>query len=63
MKRKTMEEQVKAAGQSLIDNAAKIAECYKYQTDMDIHIWFSKNDISPTIEVNKEFIPEGVVND
>jgi hypothetical protein len=63
MKTKTLEEQVKVAGQSLIDNATKIAECYKFQTDLDIHIRFPNDDISPMIEVNKEFIPEGVVND
>ena len=57
---KTLEEQVRAAGQSIIDNAAKIAESYKYQTDLDIHIWFSKDSISPTIEVSKEYVPAGI---
>lgn len=46
MKTKTLEEQVRAAGLLLIDNAAKIAEPYEYQTDLDIHIWFSKDSVS-----------------
>lgn len=60
---KTLEERIKLAGQSLIDNAAKIAEPYGQQTDLDIHIWFRDDGISPTIEVDKEFVPEGLTDD
>jgi hypothetical protein len=61
---KTLEERIKATGQSIIDNAAKIAESYDgRQTDLDIHIWFRDDGISPTIEVSKEFIPKGMLHD
>ncbi len=51
---------IKECGQSIIDNAEKIVNDYKFQTEyIDVHISLSVtgNDM-PTISVSNEFVPE-----
>lgn len=49
---------VKDCGQSLIDNAEKIASSYKYNTDLTITCYPARQDGCPSIVVETEFIPE-----
>lgn len=55
------EEIIRAAGQSLIENAEKIAGGYEYQTDLDIMIRIGNLAEMPTITVTQEYVPEGWV--
>ena len=50
---------IRAAGQSLIENAEKIAGGYEYQTDLDIMIRVGNLVEMPTITVTQEYVPEG----
>lgn len=53
---------IKDCGQSLIDNAEKIAIDYKYRLHgMTITCHVNEFDREPYIEVNTEFIPEDFV--
>lgn len=53
-------DEVRACGQSIIDNAESIVGNYRYQTDIDITAYIHMEE-SPTINVGTNFIPEGVV--
>lgn len=55
------EEIIRAAGQSLIENAEKIAGGYEFQTDLDIMIRIGNLVEMPTITVTQEYVPEGWV--
>ena len=56
-----MIQNVKYAGQSLIDDAKSIVGDYKYQTDLSIMIQIPINRDAPIISVTSDFIPEGFV--
>ena len=49
---------IKYVGQSIIDNAEKIATDYKYQTDLTIMCNVIDRDKPPCISICTEFIPE-----
>jgi len=52
---------IKDCGQSLIDNAEKIANDFKYHTDLTITCYPTEKDRAPRIIVETEFIPEKIV--
>lgn len=53
---------IKDCGQSIIDNAEKIATEYKYRLyGLTITCHVNENDSAPYIEVNTEFYPEKFV--
>lgn len=64
MKRGSREEfiqNIKDCGQSIIDNAEKIAGDYKYETSVTITCYPNFIDEAPHIVVETEFIPEKVI--
>ena len=61
MTREEIIQNIKDCGQSLIDNAEKIATDYKYKTDLTIMCNVSDGDRTPYISVCTEFIPEGFI--
>lgn len=52
---------IKDIGQSLIDNADKIANGYKYNTDLIITCYPTARDEYPRIVVETTFVPEKIV--
>jgi hypothetical protein len=52
---------IKDCGQSLIDNAENIVNCYKYATGFTITLSVDERDESPYISVNTTFNPEQFV--
>ena len=52
---------IKDIGQSLIDNAEKIANDFKYPTDLTIICYPCEKDDFPHIVVEQEFVPEKIV--
>lgn len=52
---------IKDIGQSLIDNAEKIANNYKYLADLTITCYPGARDEYPRIVVETEFVPEKIV--
>lgn len=52
---------IKDIGQSLIDNAEKIAGDYKYHADLTITCYPVEKDSYSRIIVETEFIPEKIV--
>lgn len=52
---------IKDIGQSLIDNAEKIANNFKYHSDLTITCHPLENDQFPRIVVETEFIPEKII--
>ena len=52
---------IKDCGQSLIDNAEKIANDYKYNTDLVITCYPTKREEYPHIVVEQKFVPEKIV--
>lgn len=53
---------IKDCGQSIIDNAEKIATEYKYRLHgMTITCHVNEYDEAPYIEVNTSFLPEGFI--
>lgn len=53
---------IKYCGQSLIDNAEKIAD-YRYWTAISIHCYPAEDGHSPRINIDTDIIPEGFVDD
>ena len=51
---------IKDCGQSLIDNAEKIVNEYKYHTDLTITCYPCMKDKFPSIVVETSFIPEKI---
>ena len=49
---------IKDCGQSLIDNAEKIANNYKYSMNLTITCYPAEKDDCPHIVVEQEFAPE-----
>ncbi len=56
--REELIEHIKACGQSIIDNAEKIAGDYKFDAGTYIELHVGKCDEAPYISVTKDFIPE-----
>ena len=54
---------IKDIGRSLIDNAEKIANDYKYNADLVITCYPTARDKHPSIIVEQEFVPEKIVED
>ena len=52
---------IKDCGQSLIDNAEKIVNDFKYSTDLTITCYPCEKDIYPRIVVESEFVPEKTI--
>ena len=52
---------VKDVGQSLIDNAEKIVNNYKYNTNLIITCYPTAKDEYPRIVVETTFVPEKIV--
>lgn len=52
---------IKDCGQSLIDNAEKIANDFKYHTNLTITCYPVQSDTSPRIVVETEFVPEKII--
>lgn len=64
MKRNSREEliqNIKDCGQSIIDNAEKIANDYKYESSVTITCYPNLRDEAPRIVVETEFHPEKIV--
>lgn len=59
--RENLIQNIKDCGQSLIDNAEKIANDFKYHTDLTITCYPTEHDQCPHIVVETEFIPEKIV--
>lgn len=55
-------EQLKACGQSIIDNAEKLADISRHQTELKVIISISGHNM-PVIAANTEWIPERWVDD
>lgn len=55
-------EQLKACGQSIIDNAEKLADISKFQTELKVTISISSHK-TPVITADTEWIPERWVDD
>lgn len=52
---------IKDCGQSLIDNAEKILNDYKYRQGLVITCYVDEEDRAPYISIEEEFIPENTV--
>jgi hypothetical protein len=53
---------IKQCGQSLIDNAERIVSDFKYeQYGITITCKVGESDRVPTIEIKREYIPEGYI--
>ena len=60
--REDLIQNIKDCGQSLIDNAEKIAADYKYRNSgMTITCYVDEEGRAPFISVNTDFVPEGFV--
>lgn len=55
-------EQLKACGQSIIDNAERIADIAEYQTELNVHIRIAGRK-TPVIEMDTEWLPERLLED
>lgn len=52
--------QIKSCGQTIIDNAERIAGGYKYQAEgLDIFIHLASNE-APSIHVEHDFFPDNI---
>lgn len=59
--REELIEHIKTCGQSIIDNAEKIAGDYKFDIGTYIELHVGNCDEAPYISVTKDFIPERFV--
>lgn len=59
--REKLIQNIKDCGQSLIDNAEKIANDFKYHSDLTITCYPVERDSYPHIIVETEFVPEKIV--
>lgn len=53
---------IKYCGQSLIDNAEKIAS-YKYLSDISIRCYPAEDGCAPRINIDTDIIPEGFIDE
>jgi len=61
MTRELLVQNIKDCGQSLIDNAEKIANYYDFMIGLNISCYVDEEDRSPYISVNTDFVPESFV--
>ena len=61
LKDETIIQNIKDCGQSLIDNAEKILNSYKYRQGLVITCYVDKFDEAPYISVQEDIIPENVI--
>ena len=61
LKDETIIQNIKDCGQSLIDNAEKILNSYKYRQGLVITCYVDEDDRAPYISIEEEFIPENIV--
>ncbi len=61
LKDETIIQNIKDCGQSLIDNAEKIVNDYKYRQGICITCYVYEEDRAPYISVETEFVPENLV--
>ena len=61
LKDETIIQNIKDVGQSLIDNAEKIVNDYKYREGIYITCYVDECDRAPYISVNVDFVPENIV--
>lgn len=61
LKDETIIQNIKDCGQSLIDNAEKIVNEYKYRQGIAITCYVDDYDRAPYIKVETEFIPENII--
>ncbi len=52
---------IKDFGQSLIDNAEKIVNNYKYRQGITITCYVDEYERAPYISVDTEFVPENII--
>lgn len=52
---------IKDCGQSLIDNAEKIVNEYRYRQGIYITCYVDEEDRAPYISVDTEFVPENII--
>ena len=52
---------IKDCGQSLIDNAEKIVNDYKFPNGITITCYVDTVDEAPHIDINTSFIPENII--
>lgn len=61
LKDETIIQNIKDCGQSLIDNAEKILNDYKYRQGLVITCYVDEVDGAPYINIEEEFVPENIV--
>lgn len=61
LKEETIIQNIKDCGQSLIDNAEKILNDYKYRQGLVITCYVDEDDRAPYISIEEEFVPENIV--
>lgn len=61
LKDETIIQNIKDVGQSLIDNAEKIVNAYKYREGISITCYVDEYERAPYISVNVDFVPENTV--
>lgn len=61
LKDETIIQNIKDCGQSLIDNAEKILNNYKYRQGLVITCYVDEEDSAPYISIDEEFVPENIV--
>lgn len=61
LKDETIIQNIKDCGQSLIDNAEKIVNAYKYREGIYITCYVDEVERAPYISVNVDFVPENTV--
>lgn len=62
MTKEKLVQSIKDCGQSLIDNAEKIAS-YKYLSDISICCYPAEDGCAPRINIDTDIIPEGFVDE
>lgn len=61
LKDETIIQNIKDCGQSLIDNAEKIVNAYRYREGIYITCYVYEHERAPYISVNVDFVPENTV--
>ena len=61
LKDETIIQNIKDVGQSLIDNAEKIVNAYRYRKGIYITCYVDEYEKVPYISVNVDFVPENTV--
>jgi hypothetical protein len=61
LKDETIIQNIKDCGQSLIDNAEKIVNAYRYREGIYITCYVDEYEKAPYISVNVDFVPENTI--